>query len=348
VATPRFRLLAHYARNFAVATFVAAVAIAHVQDARSEPPKELKLSVAVGPAYALGKAALHWANHLGEKSGGALLATVFPGASLAQRDPARELTALRSGAADLAVGSTLYWSAQVDALGVVGLPWLAAEPRQVDALIGSPVADMLMAAVQRAGIVPLALAPLGHRQLAVRERLIRTPGDLAGMQVRIAGPPQLAELFATLGARAQVMAFADAQAAFTAGTLDAQDGTPAMFATTRLNAVGVQRVVLWDAIAEAALFAVNRERWEAWTAAEQAFVRDAARETAAELADLLRQENEAALAALKKGGISVTRLTPAERAAFAAATRDLYTKRAAVAGEELARAAEAAVKSAAP
>jgi TRAP-type C4-dicarboxylate transport system substrate-binding protein len=121
-----------------------------------------------------------------------------------------------------------------------------------------------------------------------------------------------------------------------------------MFATTRLNAVGVKRVVLWDAIAEAAVFAVNRERWESWSAAEQGFVRDAARAAAAELADLERQENETALAALRKGGMAVTRLTPAERAAFAAATRELYARWAAVAGEELARAAEAAVRAATP
>jgi len=335
-------------RMFAAAALAFAVAAGTAQDARSEPPTELKLSVAVGPAYALGKAAQQWSNHLGERSGGAMVARIFPGAALAQRDPVRELGALKNGAADLAVGSTVYWSSQVDALGVVGLPWLAAEPRQLDALIGGPVADMLLAAVQRAGIVPLALAPLGHRQLALRERLIRTPADLAGLQIRIVGPPQQAELFAALGARAQVLAAADAQAAFTAGTLDGQDGTPAMFATTRLNAVGVKRVVLWDAIAEAAVFAVNRERWESWSAAEQGFVRDAARAAAAELADLERQENETALAALRKGGMAVTRLTPAERAAFAAATRELYARWAAVAGEELARAAEAAVRAATP
>jgi len=331
----------------ALLVLATAAAAAQAQDAKSAAPKELKLSVAVGPAYALGAAAERWAKRIEEKSGGAWVPKVFPGASLAQRDPTREVTALRSGAADLAVGSTLFWAVQVDALGVVGLPWLAPEPKELDALTRGPVADMLLAALQRMEVVPLALAPLGHRQLATRERAIRMPADVAAMQVRIAGPPQLAELFAALGARARTMAFADAQAAFAAGTLDAQEGTPAMFATTRIDAVGAKRVVLWDAVAEAAVFAVNRQRWDAWSPAEQALVRDAARDTAAELADLARQEDEAAVAALRKRGMAVMRLSPAERAAFAAATRDLYAKWAAVAGDELTRAAEAAVKAAA-
>ena len=342
--------MAQCVRILAAVAFAAATAAAAAQgqDAKSVAPKEFKVSVAVGPAYALGAAAERWAKRIEERSGGTLVAKVFPGASLAQRDPTREIAALHSGAADLAVGSTLFWATQVDALGVVGLPWLAADSTQVAALTRGPVADVLIAALQRMEVVPLALAPLGHRQLATRERVVRTPGDLAGLQVRLAGPPQLADLFAALGARARIMSFGDAQAAFAAGTLDAQEGTPAMFATTRLDAVGVKRVILWNAIAEAAVFAVNRQRWEAWSPAEQALVRDAARETAAELPGLVRQEDEAALAALRKGGMAVTRLTPAERAAFAAATRDLYAKWAAVAGEELTRAAEAAVKAAAP
>jgi TRAP-type C4-dicarboxylate transport system substrate-binding protein len=340
--------MAAYARRSAAVALMAAAAAAPAQEPKPAPATELKLSVGVGPAYALGEAAERWAKRIEEKSGGALVANVFPGASLAMRDPAREFTALRNGVADLAVGSTLFWAAQIDPLVVVGLPWLAPEPKQVAALVGGPVAEMLMAAVNRHGVVPLALAPLGHRQLATRERVVRAPGDLAGMQVRIAGPAQLAELFAALGARAQTMPFSTAQSSFAAGTLDAQEGTPAMFATTRLDAVGVRRVFLWGAVADIAVFAVNRHRWQAWSPAEQGQVRDAARETAAELADLVRKEDEAALAALKKNGMAVLRLSPAERAAFAAATRELYAKWAGVAGEELVRAAEAAAKAAAP
>jgi hypothetical protein len=46
--------------------------------------------------------------------------------------------------------------------------------------------------------------------------------------------------------------------------------------------------------------------------------------------------------------VTVTRLTASGRAAFAAVTRGVYDRWANVAGEELVRAAEAAVKAAAP
>ena len=61
-------------------------------------------------------------------------------------------------------------------------------------------------------------------------------------------------------------------------------------------------------------------------------MRDAALEVARGLAALARAENDAALVELRKRGVTVTRLTATGRAAFAAATRGVYDKWAAVIG----------------
>src|SRR5512139_2092808 len=136
--------------------------------------REWKLSVAVGPAFALGQAADAWAKRIAERSGGTIAVSLHPGASLARRDPEREFGAVRDGAAELAVGSTLAWSAEVEALAVVGLPWLAPEPRQLAQLAAGEVKDRLFAAIERAGAVPLAAAPLPHRALATSAKAVRT------------------------------------------------------------------------------------------------------------------------------------------------------------------------------
>ena len=316
--------------------------------ATTDKPREWKLSVAVGPAFALGKAGERWAKLVGEKSNGALVVVPGYGAALAQRDPAREFAALREGAADLAVGSTLYWSAQVNALAVVGLPWLAPDATQLDALTRDTMKERLFLALEQAGVVPLALAPLGYRSLATTSRAVGTPDDAAGLRVRTTATPFLTDVYAGLAMLPQATSFAAAQAAFRAGTLDAQEGTPATFGAARLDAVGVRHVLLWEAIAEIAIFAVNATTWQGWTDAQRALVSDAAQEVARELPSLVRAENDAALTALRKHGVTVTRLTASGRAAFAAAGRGVYERWAAVAGDDLVRAAEVAVKAAAP
>ncbi len=310
-------------------------------------PRELKLSTAVGPAFALGRAGALWAARIGEKSSGRLPVKLHPGATLAQRDPAREFVALRDGGADLGIGSTLHWAGTVVELGVVGLPWLAPGAAQLAALAAPPFVGHLAAGLERAGAVAVAFAPLGHRALATIGKPVREPADLEGLAVRVPAVPALFDLYATLAAVPKAADFASAQAAFKAGTLTAQDGPPASFVASRLEALGFRHVIDWQAIGEIAVFAVNRKVWSGWSEAERALVRAAAAEAAAELAVLARAESTQALAELRQRGLAITRLTAEGHAAFAAASRAAWNRAAAAAGEDLARAAEAAVRAAA-
>ena len=315
----------------------------------AEPPakgKEWKLSTAVGPAFALGAAGDRWAKRIGERSGGRLAAKLYPGAALADREPLREFAALASGFADLAVGSSLFWAAQVPELNVVGLPWIARDAEAIDALVRGTMKERLDAAIERAGAVPLAYATLGLRSLATTTSSAQTPDALKGLKVRVGSAPLVADLFIALGAEPRTLAFADAQAALKAGQLDAQEGTLAAFAAARFDALGVRHVLLWGAVGEIAIFAVNRASWQNLSDADQAIVREAANESAAELPALVVAEDEGALAELRKRGVTLTRLSASGRAAFAFATRSAYDKWAAIAGADLVRAAEAAISAA--
>jgi TRAP-type C4-dicarboxylate transport system substrate-binding protein len=323
---------------------VAAALLAQASPAQAQQaPREWKLSTAVGPAFALGRAGERWATLIAQRTAGRLPVKLHPGAALAQRDPLREFAVLRDGGADLAVGSTLFWSATVPELGVVGLPWLAPSWPQLTALAGEAVATRLAAALVRAGVEPLAFAPLGYRALATTARAVREPADLTGLRVRIPALPAVADLCTALGAQPRSMTFADAQAAFTSGSLDAQEGSAASFAAARLDAVGLRFVADWNAVAELAVFAVSRGAWEAWPEADRLLVREAAVEVANELAALARKQADDALSELRRRGLTITRATPDGHAAFALATRSVYERWAAVAGEDITRAAEAAV-----
>ncbi len=255
---------------------------------------------------------------------------------------------MRDGAADLAVGSTLHWSAQVNELAVVGLPWLAPEPNELAALATGPMRERLFAAITRANAIPLALAPLGHRAIATRARPVSLPDDMRGLKVRITASRYLVDFYAGLGALPFALPFGEASDRFGSGDLDAQEGSVATFAATRLDALGVHEVTLLDGVAELAVFAVNRAAWNGWTDGQRKVVADAAEEAATELAKRAAAERDAALATLKSRNMSLLRLTASGRAAFAAAAKPTYDKWTAVAGEELVRAAESAVKAAPP
>ena len=210
----------------------------------------LKLSTVLGPAYAQGKAGEVWAALIRERSGGRIAVKHFPGASLVQRDPAREFAALRDGAIDLAVGSTLAWSAQVPELNLLALPWLIPDEVAIDALLGGDIGGRLSARLEVAGVVPLAWAANGFTALATKSP-VRKPADLAGLNIRIQSSPLVADTLAALGAASSAMSSTDARVALASGVLDGQEVTVASYGVSRLDVAGLTHLLLWDAHAGA-------------------------------------------------------------------------------------------------
>ncbi len=321
---------------------------AMAQENRTAPSQPLKLSTAQGPAYPLGKAGEIWATLIRERSGGRLDVAYFPGAPLSSRDPAREFGALRDGAFQLAVGSTLSWSTQVPQLNVVALPWLVPDEQTLQALIDGDTGKRLSAALEAAGVVALAWAANEFLEIASKAPL-HQPADLAGARIRTQASPLLEETLAALGARPSAMSAADARAALENGQLDAQETSVAAYAVARLSASPLDHLQVWHAHADALVFAVNRSTWQAWSEADRQLVRAAAVDASRQARAMAqRLSGDGALTALGAQGVRATRLTPAGRAAFRQAARAVYERWTPVIGSELVDGAEAESAAAPP
>jgi len=340
------------AASKAAARAVAALSVAlfamagHAQssvEGTAEPPT-LRLSTAPGPAYPRGQAGARWAELVNAGASGRFVVKHFPGATLAGRDATKELAAMREGKIDLAVGSALEWSQDVPALAVYALPWLAATPRALDALMASERLDAAIAArVAAAGAVVVAIAPLWHHVVATANRAVIAPADCKGLRLRASATPLVVDTLRELGATPVAMSFADAEAAFVSGKLDGQDGRAAAFAATRIIAFGQKRVTRWGAFGDAMIFVVRKAVWESWTDPERATVRDAARRAAEESGAATR--DEAALDELARSGVDVVRLSAAGRQAFRAATQAVFDRYAAKVGSDVVDAARDALAS---
>lgn len=303
---------------------------------------EMKVSVASGPALPLGKAAERWAQLLNETGDARLASKLYPGAALAGRDAARELAALKEGAADLAVGSALQWSLQVPALGVFALPFLAPERPALEALAASDaLREVLALRLESQGVVLVALAALGHREIATTTRAIRGPGDLTGLRVRTAPSPMLPDLYTALGAVPQAMPFARAQGAFASGALDAQEGLPTSLASARVAASGLRHLTQWGAVGDAMVFAVRKAHWEGLSDSQREAVRLAAQRAIAETDAPARED--AALRRLGENGMTVVRITPAGHVAFRAAVADAIARWRGAIGDDVVGIAEKAI-----
>lgn len=306
---------------------------------------EVKLSVAQSPAFPLGRAAERWAALVNETAARAFHVKLYPGVTLAGRDPAREFGALKDGIADMAVGSALAWSAQFPSAGVYVLPWLAPEAPQQEALAGNAaLLDLVARRATLSDVVVLAVAAAGGRVLATAKGAVRTPAEAAGLRVRVPGVPLAIDTYAALSARPQALDFAAAQSAYMSGALDGQDALPTALVAQRISATGQRTVTRWGAFADAMIFAVRRSAWDGWTDAQRNDVRAAAVLAAREAQGVARED--AAVAELVKQGITVVTLSPVQRAALRAAVQNVWVKWSPAIGPELVAAAEAAVAAA--
>lgn len=308
---------------------------------------EYRLSTVVGTAFPWGKAGERWAELVREKTQGRINIKMYPGAALVAGDQTREFTAIRQGAIDLAIGSTINWSPQVKELNLFSLPFLMPDYRAIDTLTQGEVGNELFEIIEKNGVLPLAWGENGFRELTNSKRDIRSPADMKGMKFRVVGSPLFNDTFTAIGANPTQMSWADAQPALASGAVDGQENPIAIFLAAKIHAVGQRYMTLWGYMADPLIFVVNKEVWESWSKADQEAVRSSALQAGREEIAMARKglvpPDESAYKEVEALGVKVTRLTPAEVESFKKITRPVYDKWARTIGSDLVKKAEAAI-----
>ncbi|EGJ11204.1 DctP family TRAP transporter solute-binding subunit [Rubrivivax benzoatilyticus] len=339
-------------RTFLKFTLAAcALAAAGVASAQTALPPgykaEYRMSLVLGTAFPWGKGGEIWANLVRERTQGRINIKLYPGTSLVAGDQTREFPAIRQGVIDLAVGSTINWSPQVKQLNLFSMPFLMPDHAALDALTQGAVGQQIFQAIDRAGALPLAWGENGTREISNSKKPIHTPADLKGMKIRVVGSPLFLDTFTALGANPTQMSWADAQPALASGAVDGQENPLSIFTAAKLHTVGQKHLTLWGYVADPLIFVVNKDVWKSWTPADQAIVRQAAIDAGKQQIAIARkgvvEADQPLLKEIGALGVTVTKLTPAEREAFVKATRPVYDKWKKQIGSDLVDAAEKAI-----
>jgi tripartite ATP-independent transporter DctP family solute receptor len=308
---------------------------------------EYKMSLVVGTAFPWGKGGEIWANLVRERTQGRINIKLYPGVSLVQGDQTREFSAIRQGVIDIAIGSTINWSPQVKELNLFSMPFLMPDYKAMDALTQGDVGKQIFNIIDRAGVMPLAWGENGYREITNSKKALRTPDDLKGMKIRVVGSPLFLDTFTALGANPTQMSWADAQPALTSGAVDGQENPMSIFTAAKLHTVGQKHVTMWGYVADPLVFVVNKDVWASWSANDRAIVSQAAIDAGKEQIAIARkglsEPGQPLLKDIEALGVTVTKLSPAERDAFVRATRPVYEKWKNQIGEGLVSAAEKAI-----
>src|SRR3989337_2248562 len=184
---------------------------------------EFKNSLVVGPAGPWGEAAIKFADLLKERTQGRINVKNYYAGQLFAGKQTNEFTLLNQGVADFAFGSTINWAPQVKELNLFAMPFLFPSYKALDAVQAGAPGQKLFQLIEAKGVVPLAWAENGFRQITHGKRAVRKPQELAGLTIRVVGSAIFIDTFRALGANPINMNWGEAQQAFQQGTVDGQE-----------------------------------------------------------------------------------------------------------------------------
>ena len=334
-------------RRLLVPILVLALGVLVAAPAAAQPYKpEFKNSLVVGPSGPWGEAAIKFADLLKERTQGRINVKNYFAGQLFAGKQTNEFTLLNQGVADFAFGSTINWSPQVKELNLFAMPFMYPSYQALDAVQAGEPGQRLFKIIESKGVIPLAWAENGFRQITNSKRAVRKPDDLKDLKIRVVGSPIFIDTFRALGANPINMNWGEAQQAFQQGTVDGQENPVVSVIIPFKLWTSQKYLTAWHYAIDPVIVAVSKLTWDGLTPADRDIVRKTAVEVAAwEKAGARKglEDSTAAYDELRKNGMDVVTLTPADLAGFRAKTRPVYDKWVGEVGADLVKSAEAII-----
>ncbi|NRF71608.1 TRAP transporter substrate-binding protein [Aquincola sp. S2] len=274
------------------------------------------------------------------KSGGKLKVNVFPGGALGS-DQAN-VSALQGGTLEMASMNSGIFASIVKDFEIYDFPFLFATPKEADAVVDGPFGSSLHKKLEDRGIVGLAYYELGFRQITNSKRPITKVEDVAGLKLRVIPNPINVDWVSALGANPTPLPFPELYAALEQKAVDGQENPVATINGAKLYEVQ-KYMTLTNHQYNPQSVVISKKFWDTLSADEKKLVQDAALESARHQRELSRSAAAGILDNLKKAGMQVSELPPAELAKLREKMKPVIAKHSAGVGEATVKAVMAEI-----
>jgi TRAP-type C4-dicarboxylate transport system substrate-binding protein len=239
------------------------------------------------------------------------------------------------GLLTLGYQSSSYLTDRVPELGFVDLPFLFSTRDQARAAMDGALGNYLARKTEeRVNYRILGYFENGFRHVSNRLRAVRTPGDLAGMRIRVLPSKVQARTFELLGAIPLQWDLTEAIEAIVAGTIDAQENPFANTVTYGVHKFHRFHTITNHFYISRPIF-LHRTVFDAWPSDLQAAMRNAVKEAVAFQRNLAIDEDKDAKKAILDQGCEITELKADEHKQFVAAVKPLRDEAQQTYGDEL-------------
>ena len=215
-----------------------------------------------------------------------------------------------------------------------------ANPQEADAVVDGPFGKMMHGKLQAQGIVGLAYWELGFRDITNSKRPITKVDDIAGLKLRVIPNAINVDWVKALGANPTPLAFPEVYAALDQKAIDGQENPPTVISANKFYEVQ-KYIALSNHQYNPQSLIFSKKVWDALGAASQKILSDAAVEAGKYQRQVSRDAAGTALDTLRKNGMEVTELSPAELAKFREAMKPVIAKHSEIVGADTVSALQA-------
>lgn len=302
----------------AAALALAAPFMAQAQDFK---PRLIRFGYGLNEQSNQGRAAKLFAEQVEKASGGKMRVRAIGAAALGPDTQMQQ--ALIGGAQEMMVGSTATLVGISKEMALWDTPFLFNNAKEADALLDGPVGDKVRAKLQDKGLVGLVYWENGFRNLTNSKRPINKMEDLNGIKLRVMQNNVFLDSFKTLGTNAVPLAFSELFGALETGTVDGQENPFNTILSSKFYEVQ-KYLTVTNHVYSPWIVLVSKKWWDGLSAAEQKVLMDAAKASRDFERQDTRQEASGAVAELKKKGMQVNELSPAEAARMRSSLTRVY------------------------
>jgi C4-dicarboxylate-binding protein DctP len=275
--------------------------------AQAAEPIVIKFSHVVAPDTPKGRAADYFKKLAEERSKGRVKVEVYPNSQLYK--DREEMEALQIGAVQmLAPSLSKFGPLGVRPFELFDLPYIFPNKETLYRVMDGDIGKKLFGMLAAKGITGLAFWDNGFKQMSAN-RPLHSVEDFKGLKMRIQSSKVLEAQMKALGANPQVMAFSEVYSALQQGVVDGTENPLSNLYTQKMNEVQ-KYLTLSDHGYLGYAVLVNKAFWDGLPADIRVILDKAMRDATTFERKIAQQENDEALANIKKAGTTQIYLLP--------------------------------------
>ena len=287
---------------------LAPLSFATAQDVKD---RSIKLALANTAESAHGVGARRFAEIVDRKSGGKMKVRIYAGGSLGGE--AVVASSMQGGTVEMSMMGPGILTGMNKDFGIFDTPFMFNDAKEADAVMDGPVGQKLLEKLPEKGLIGLSYWDHGFRVLTNSRRPVSKMEDIQGLKVRVQQIPVFIDAFTALGANPVPMPFTELYTALETKAVDGQENPFVSIEVTKFYEVQKYASNTRHAYSPL-LVLVSKRFWDQLSADERQILQDAATETKPFERETSRSMDAKAMEELKSKGMTITDISPAERA----------------------------------